>query len=113
MGTTVAGVRSAALSYAVPKSFLACATMDAAGWFVPITVPGGNPVTAEPGLTPTSPVMVVFPVLVTVVPAKTAKFAAFPRSTNVGPAAYAVDPAASMPIARVTTVPAERSNFAP
>ena len=38
----------------------------------PFTVPGGNPVTAVPGLTPRSPLMTLGPVLVTVVPARTA-----------------------------------------
>jgi hypothetical protein len=57
--------------------------------------------------------MVVAPVLVTVEYAKTAKFAAVRSLTDVGPAAYAVCPTASMPIARVTAVPAENSNLAP
>jgi hypothetical protein len=57
--------------------------------------------------------MVDAPVLVTVVPAKSAKFAAVRRLTAVGLAAYAVCPTASMPIARVTAVPAENSNLAP
>src|ERR1700680_2973712 len=49
-------------------------------WIVsPVTVPGGKPVTAVPGLTPRSPVTAVRPVLVTVVPARTAKLAAVPR----------------------------------
>jgi hypothetical protein len=49
-------------------------------WIVPpVTVPGGKPVTAVPGLTPRSPVTAVKPVLVTVVPARTAKLAAVPR----------------------------------
>ena len=41
-------------------------------------VPGGNPVTAVPGLTPSSPVMALAVALVTVEPARTAKFAAEP-----------------------------------
>src|SRR5665213_2462827 len=42
-----------------------------------VSVPGGNPVTAEPGLNPRSPpVRVVGPVLVTVDPARTRKLAA-------------------------------------
>ena len=111
--TAVGGVRPAASSYAWPRSFLACSTMDGSGWFVPCTIPGGKPVTAEPGLTPRSPVMVVDPVLVTVWPARTAKFAAVPRSTAVGPAANATCPPASIPIARVAEMPAEKSNLAP
>jgi hypothetical protein len=37
-----------------------------------LTVPGGNPVTAVPGLTPRSPLITLGPVFVTVVPARTA-----------------------------------------
>jgi len=48
-------------------------------------VAGGNPVTAVPGYTPTLapalPQMTVVPVLVTVVPAKTAKLSVVPRFT--------------------------------
>jgi len=81
---------------------------------VPLTVPGGNPVTATAGAIPTSPVMVVGPVLVTAgVPARTANCAAVPSPTVAGPAAYAVGPATSMPIASVTAMPAESSNLAP
>src|ERR1700712_4213305 len=43
-------------------------------------MPGGNPVTAVPGLRPRLPSRTVGPVLVTVEPASTAKFAAVPRS---------------------------------
>src|SRR5215210_1717193 len=46
---------------------------------VPVTVPGGNPVTAAPGLTPKSPVMTLAPVLVTVDPPRTANGCAVPR----------------------------------
>jgi hypothetical protein len=53
-------------------------------------VPGGKPVTANPGHTPTSPpalpLMTVVPVLVTVVPAKTAKVAVVPRLTGASAA---------------------------
>ena len=52
---------------------------------VPLTtVPGGNPVTAVPGLTPRFPLIVLGPVLVTVVPARTAKLPAVPRPTGPG-----------------------------
>jgi hypothetical protein len=52
-------------------------------WMVPsLTMPGGNPVTAVPGLTPRSPSIVLGPVLVTVLPARTAKLAAVPRFTG-------------------------------
>ena len=48
------------------------------------TIPGGNPVTALPGLSPRSPpVMVVAPVLVTVEPARTLKFPAVSNGTHV------------------------------
>jgi hypothetical protein len=48
-------------------------------WIVPpVTVPGGKPVTAVPGLTPKSPVMIVGPVLVTVEAPRTAKPCAEP-----------------------------------
>jgi hypothetical protein len=46
-----------------------------------ITVPGGKPVTALPGLTPRSPEMIDGPVLVTVEPASTAKDDAVPNPT--------------------------------
>src|ERR1700719_2166245 len=42
------------------------------------TIPGGNPVTELPGLSPRFPVMMVAPVLVTVVAPKTVKFCAAP-----------------------------------
>src|ERR1019366_1349254 len=51
--------------------------------FAPVIVPGGNPVTAVPELTPRSPVTVVCPVLVTVEPARTAKLAADSKLTSV------------------------------
>ena len=83
-------------------------------WFVPVTrltVP--NPVWEVVGYDPTSPLIVVSPVLVMPVPARTAKLPAVPRSTGVGPAAFTICPPASMPIARVTEMPAENSNLAP
>ena len=46
------------------------------------TTPGGNPVTAVPGLTPRSPEIIEGPVLVTVVPANTAKDVAVPNPTG-------------------------------
>jgi hypothetical protein len=46
-------------------------------------VPGGKPITAEPGLKPKSPVITLGPVLVTVEPARTAKLSAVPRFTVV------------------------------
>jgi hypothetical protein len=47
---------------------------------VPITIPGGKPVTAEPGDTPTSPLSKEDPVLVTADAPRTAKLPAVPRS---------------------------------
>jgi len=44
----------------------------------PVTIPGGKPVTALPGETPRSPLILLTPVLVTVEPARTAKLAAVP-----------------------------------
>jgi hypothetical protein len=45
-------------------------------------IPGGNPSMAVPGLTPTSPVMTLDPVLVTVDALSTPKPAAVPRPTG-------------------------------
>ena len=47
-----------------------------------LTCPGGKPVTVVPGLTPRSPEMLEEPVLVTVVPASTAKEVAAPNPTE-------------------------------
>ena len=74
--------RPAASLNAVVKSSWAWAAVASPACVVPFTVPGGNPVTAVPGLTPRSPVTVVAPVLVTVEPARTAKSAADPRATG-------------------------------
>ena len=82
-GTLAVGLRPAASLYAVVRSDWAPAATPSALCIVPLdTVPGGNPVTAVPGLTPRSPLMLLGPVLVTVVPARTAKLAAVPRSTG-------------------------------
>src|SRR5664279_4784880 len=55
-----------------------------AAWIVPpFTRPGGNPVVADPGETPRSPVTTVGPVLVTVVPARTAKLRVVPKTSAV------------------------------
>src|SRR5205807_6212713 len=59
-----------------------CAAVGSPACCDPFTTPGGNPVTAVPGLTPRSPVTIVAPVLVTVEPARTAKLAADPRATD-------------------------------
>jgi hypothetical protein len=91
---------------------LAPAVIASPWWFVPVTrltVP--NPVWEVVGYDPTSPLIVVAPVLVMPVPARTAKLPAVPRSTDVGPAAFAVRPPASMPIARVIAMPVDSSNL--
>lgn len=68
---------------AVVRSFWACAATASAECITPfVMTPGGNPVIAVPGLTPTSPLMALGPVLVTVEPANTAKLPAVPRSTG-------------------------------
>jgi len=56
-----------------------------------VSVPGGNPVTEVPGLSPRSPpVIVVGPVLVTVEPARILKFPAVSNGTGELQAAVAV-----------------------
>jgi hypothetical protein len=84
------GVRPAASLYAAVKSVCAWSATASALCCTPFTVPGGNPVIAVPGLTPKSPLMTLGPVLVTVVPARTAKLLAVPRSTGAC-AALALD----------------------
>src|SRR5881394_1278443 len=79
-------VRPAASLYAAVKSSCAWAAAASARCIVPLTVPGGNPVTAVPGLNPRSPLTVVAPVLVTVEAARTAYVEAAPRATGPGPA---------------------------
>ena len=60
-----------------------CASRETASEMcsVPVKEPGGNPVIDEPGSRPTSPVMVVEPVFVTVVAPSTAKDVALLRLT--------------------------------
>src|SRR5437660_12932642 len=82
-------VRPAASLYAVVKASCAWAAAGSPAWIVPLTVPGGNPVTAVPGLSPRSPLTLVAPVLVTVEPARTANVLAAPRATGAWPAAVA------------------------
>jgi hypothetical protein len=82
-GTLAVGLRPAASLYAVVRSDWAVAATPSALCIVPLnTWPGGKPVTAVPGLTPRSPLMLLGPVLVTVVPARTAKPPALPRPTG-------------------------------
>src|ERR1041385_826024 len=89
---TLVGVRPAASLYAMVKSACAWAAAPSAIWIVPLTV--GDPVTAVPGLSPRSPLIVVGPVLVIVEAAKTAYVLADPRPTGPAPAtANAVVPA--------------------
>jgi hypothetical protein len=85
LGMSVVGLRPAASLYAVVKSASApFATVPGpvAVYTVPVTAPGGNPVTAVPGYTPRSPLMMLGPVFVTVVPARTPKLPAVPRPTG-------------------------------
>src|SRR6185312_16934306 len=63
---------AAALVYAAVRFVLALSATASALCWTP-DLPGGNPVTALPGETPSWPVIHVGPVLVTVVPARTAK----------------------------------------
>ena len=74
---------------------------------VPLTMPGGNPVTAEPGETPRSPLMTEAPVLVTVLPASTPKLLAVPSPTG----ATAAPAAACM--AMITAMTMTRTDSAP
>src|ERR1700730_5657275 len=61
-------------------SLCACSETASAVWIVPaVRCPGGNPVTALPGLTPTLSLLMVGPGLVTVEPASTANACAVPR----------------------------------
>jgi hypothetical protein len=85
-----AGVRPAASLYAVVKSDCAPDATPSVWCTVPLTMPGGKPVIAVPGLRPRSPLSRLGPVLVTVLPASTAKLPAVPRPTGAT-AAPAVD----------------------
>ncbi len=69
----------ARLLYAVVRSLSARLLTASPVCIVPVTVPGGNPVTAVPGLTPRSPITVVEPVLVMALPASAPKLAAVPN----------------------------------
>src|SRR5665647_1846540 len=55
----------------------------------PVTLPGGNPVIAAPGLTPRLPLRTLGPVFVTVEPPSTTKLPAVPRPTGGWAAAAA------------------------
>src|SRR6185369_11338016 len=74
--------RVAASVYAAVRSDCACCAAGVAECRKPepgAMLPGGNPVIAVPGHTPTLPVTTVGPVLVTAEPARTPKLAAVPR----------------------------------
>jgi hypothetical protein len=79
----------------VVRSFLACTVTASPPWFVPIKVIELKPVSAVVGNVPTSPVIVVGPVLVIPAPARTAKLSAVPRPIG-GCAAWALPVTASI-----------------
>jgi hypothetical protein len=81
-GMLAVGLRPAASLYAVVRSDWAPAATASALCMVPFTVPGGNPVTEVPGLTPRSPLITLGPVLVTLCPPSTPKEPAVPRPTG-------------------------------
>jgi hypothetical protein len=106
----VAGVRPRASRYAAVLAACAEAASVLATSVVPeLCTPGGKPVTEVPGDKPMSPEMTDDPVLVTVVPARTAKGAALERLTgdvaaDAGPASKAAPiPKASSPTAPVVS----------
>src|SRR6478735_12648161 len=66
----------------VTSEFLALSATASPRCFAPWRVTVVKPVAVLPGWTPTSPVIVVAPVLVMVVPASTAKLLAVPRLTD-------------------------------
>ncbi len=67
------------------RSLWAWVATASATYSVPLeTIPGGNPVTALPGLSPRLPEIVEEPVLVTVVPARIANVLAVPIATGLG-----------------------------
>src|ERR1044072_39564 len=84
---TLVGVRPAASLYAVVRSSCAWAAAASAAWVVPLTVPGGNPVTAVPGLSPRSPLTGVASVVGTGEAARTANVESDPRGRGACPAA--------------------------
>ncbi len=95
------GVCPAALLYAVVRAVFACWVTASFGsgavWFVPVNATqfapghGANPVSDDVGDDPTSPTIVLAPVLVIPDPASTAKSPAVPSNTGVGvPAACAL-----------------------
>src|SRR5579864_2494758 len=73
------GVALARFAYAASASIWAWLATASPAWSAPVSVHGGKPVIAEPGLTPTSPVITDRPVHVTVEAPRTAKPTAEPR----------------------------------
>ena len=63
-------------------SVWACCAAASSMWMLPVTVPGGKPVTEEPGLRATFPVMTLGPVLVIVWELMTVKSSADPREIS-------------------------------
>src|SRR5580698_8932262 len=90
----------AASVYAVERSFFACRATASLMCVTPVTVPGGKPVTEEPGSNPRLPVITLGPVLVTVDPARTVKFSAVPRFGAVAAKASSGDKATRAPVKR-------------
>jgi len=119
--SVVTGLRPAASLYAITRSLWAWAATASASWNTPlITVPGGNPVTELPGLTPRSPLIVLGPVLDTVEPASTAKLAAVPSPTGAwaarapgAPANTTATATASTPVTARGAASAEERRRAP
>jgi hypothetical protein len=100
--TLAVGLRPAASLYAVVRSDSAPPATASSSWTAPLSIPGGNPVIAVPGLTPRSPLMMLGPVLVTALAARTSKLLALPRLT-VATAAPATDCVAMMTAMAVTS----------
>src|ERR1700733_7431735 len=103
---------AAAASYAAVKSFWACSAAALAALMVPLTCPGGNPVTDVPGLSPRSPLIVVGPVFVTVDAASTAKGPALPSETGAVAGAAAAAPAPPAPPIRTVMAAARAATAA-
>jgi hypothetical protein len=67
---------------AVVRSAWALLAVVSSTYDVPLSVPGGKPVAALPGLKPKLPLIMLEPVFVIVDPASTAKLPAVPRPTD-------------------------------
>jgi hypothetical protein len=111
VGNCEFGVRPAATPYALPRSAFAWVVAESTLlWIVPVTIPAVMPVIAGVGSEPTSPVIALVPVFVIAEPARSAKFAAVPRSIVVGPRAFAGSPATAL-MARMTPIPLAAMSF--